>query len=84
MRRRAEVEDQIVQHGQVLDKAYDAANKEMKAAARGRLEDLQSDSEDNKHHEERGSHAEGVDLGRDPGKEAVMEAGEMARNGMGV
>ena len=61
VRRRAEVEDQIVQHSQVLGRAYDAANREMKAAVRGRLEDLQSNNEDD---EELEAPAGGVDGGR--------------------
>jgi hypothetical protein len=82
VRRRAEVEDQLVQHSRVLDQAYDAANKEMKAAARGRLDDLQSNNEDNE--EELEGHAGGVDARQVPGKEAVKNAEEMARKGMRV
>jgi len=61
VRRRAEVEDQIIRHSQVLGRAYDAANREMKAAVRGRLEDLQSNNEDD---EELESPAGVVDGGR--------------------
>jgi hypothetical protein len=61
VRRRAEVEDQIAQHSEVLGRAYDAANREMKAAVRGRLEDLQPNNED---YEELEGPAEGVDGGR--------------------
>jgi hypothetical protein len=79
VRRRAEVEGQIVQHSQILDKAYDAANREMKAAARGRLEDLQSNNEDDE--EELEGHAGGVDGKQVPGKKAVKNAEETARKG---
>jgi hypothetical protein len=61
VRRRAEVEDQIIQHSQVLGQAYDAVNREMKAAVKGRLEDLQSNNEDD---EELEAPAGGVDRGR--------------------
>ena len=46
MRRRTDVEGQIIQHSRALEKAYEAANREMTAAARGRLEDLESDDDD--------------------------------------
>jgi hypothetical protein len=58
VRRRAEVEDQIVQHSQILGRAYDAAYKEMNAAIRGRLGDLQSNNEGD---EEMAGPARGVD-----------------------
>jgi hypothetical protein len=76
VRRRSEVEDQIVQHSQVLDKAYDVANKEMKAAARGRLEDLELKNGDDK---KLGGHGGGPDARQALGEEAVKKAEEMAR-----
>lgn len=71
MRRRTDVEGEIIQHSKVLEKAYEAANREMRAAARGRLEDLESDNEDG---EGLGSHASSVEGRQIPGKEAATNA----------
>ena len=81
VRRRAEVEDQIIQHSQVLGRAYDAAYREMNAAVRGRLEDLQSNGEDD---EEMEGPARGVDGRQVTDKGAVKHAKEMARKGVGA
>ena len=71
----------MVQHSRVLDSAYEAANREMKAAARGRLDDLKSDNKDD---EELEGRVGGVDGRQVPGKEAVRNAEEMARKGLRV
>ena len=81
VRRRAEIEDQIVQHSQVLGRAYDAAYKEMNAAVRGRLEDLQSNNEGD---EEIEAPARGMDGRQVADKEGVKNAEKMARKGVGA
>jgi hypothetical protein len=81
IRRRAEVEDQIVQHSQVLGRAYDAACREMNAAVRGRLEDLQLNNEDDK---EMGGHARGVAGRQVADKGGVKNAEKMVRKGVGA
>ena len=80
VRRRAEIEDQIVQHSQILGRAYDAAYKEMNAAVRGRLEDLQSNNEGD---EEIEAPARGVDGRQVADKGSVKNAEKMARKGVG-
>ena len=81
VRRRAEIEDQIVQHSQVLGRAYDAAYKEMNAAVKGRLEDLQSN---NKGDEEIGAPARDVDERQVADKGGVNNAGKMTRKRVGA
>jgi hypothetical protein len=76
VRRRSEIEGQIVQQSQVLDKAYDAASREMRAAARGRLEDLEPNNGDE---ENLGGYAGGTDARQALDKEAVKNAEERAR-----
>jgi hypothetical protein len=80
VRRRAQIEDQIVQHSQVLGRAYDAAYKEMNAAVRGRLEDLQSNNEGD---EEMGGLARGVD-GRQVADKGTVKNTEKLAKGRGV
>ncbi len=64
----------------LLDKAYGSANRELQAAAKGRLEDLEPSEGD----EELQGHAGGIDEKQVPGKEAVKNAEEMARKGKRV
>ena len=80
VQKRAEIEQQIVKHCRVLDKAYRSANRELQAAARGRLEVLEPNQED----KELQGHAGGVDERQVPGREAVKNAEEMARKGKRV
>lgn len=81
MCRRAAVEDQIVRHSQVLEKAYEEANRELNAAAQGRLEDLQTDNQDD---EDPGPQSTGADRRQLPSHEAIKKAEDMARKGRRV
>jgi hypothetical protein len=70
VRRRTDVEGQIIQHSRVLEKAYEAANREMRAAARGRLEDLESDDDG----QDLGGHGASVEETQIPDNETVEKA----------
>lgn len=55
--RRSEIEEQIVQHAQILDKACISASRELEAAAKGRLQDLEQGQDE----EEQEEQAEGTE-----------------------
>ena len=64
----------------VLREAYGSANRELQAAVRGRLEDLEPNEEDEKLQ----GHAGGIDERNISGKEAVKNAEETVMKGKSV
>jgi hypothetical protein len=74
VRRRADVEGQIIQHSRALEKAYEAANREMTAAARGRLEDLEPDDDDDDDGQDLGGHDASVKETQIPDNQTVKKA----------